>query len=74
MTGKGGEPRSFALAGRTTIGRDPEADVCIEDEAISWHHLEIEGRGGVLMATAAMAPPSTASRSTAPDASAAATC
>jgi predicted component of type VI protein secretion system len=52
MTGKGGEPRSFALAvGRTTIGRDPEADVRIEDEAVSWHHVEIESRGGVLMAT-----------------------
>ena len=33
------------------IGRDPEADLCIEDEAISWNHLEIESRGGVLMAT-----------------------
>ncbi|HEY8810431.1 MAG TPA: FHA domain-containing protein [Solirubrobacterales bacterium] len=51
LTGKGGEPRSFELAGRTTIGRDPNADVCIDDEAVSWHHLEIEGRGGVLMAT-----------------------
>jgi predicted component of type VI protein secretion system len=51
LTGKGGEPRSFALAGRTTVGRDPEAVVCIDDEAVSWHHLEIESRGGVLMAT-----------------------
>jgi predicted component of type VI protein secretion system len=51
LTGKGGEPRSFALAGRTTVGRDPAADVCIDDEAVSWHHLEIESRGGVLMAT-----------------------
>jgi predicted component of type VI protein secretion system len=47
-----GEPRSFALKhGRTTIGRDPEADICIDDEAVSWNHLEIDGRGGVLMAT-----------------------
>lgn len=51
LTGKGGEPRSFPLGDRTTVGRDPEADVCIDDEAVSWHHLEIESRGGVLMAT-----------------------
>jgi predicted component of type VI protein secretion system len=52
LTGKEGEPRSFPLAaGRTVIGRDPEADVCIDDEAVSWNHLEIESRGGVLMAT-----------------------
>src|SRR5680860_1812882 len=51
MTGKGGEPRSFALGERITVGRDPEAGVCIDDEAVSWHHLEIESRGGVLMAT-----------------------
>jgi pSer/pThr/pTyr-binding forkhead associated (FHA) protein len=51
LTGKGGEPRSFALGERTRVGRDPEADVCIDDEAVSWHHLEIESRGGVLMAT-----------------------
>src|ERR1044072_1088934 len=51
LTGRGADPRSFALGERTTVGRDPEADVCIDDEAISWHHLEIESRGGVLMAT-----------------------
>ncbi len=52
LTGKGGEPRSVALSGeRTVVGRDPEADLPIEDEAVSWHHLEIESRGGVLMAT-----------------------
>jgi predicted component of type VI protein secretion system len=51
LTGKGAEPRSVALGVRTTIGRDPEADVCIDDKAVSWHHLEIESRGGVLMAT-----------------------
>jgi predicted component of type VI protein secretion system len=38
-------------AGRTTVGRDPEADVHLDDEAVSWHHLEIESRGGVLIAT-----------------------
>ena len=38
-------------AERTIVGRDPEAAVRIEDEAVSWNHLEIENRGGVLMAT-----------------------
>jgi predicted component of type VI protein secretion system len=49
----GGEaPRSVALsAERTVIGRSPEADVQLEDEAVSWNHLEIERRGEVLMAT-----------------------
>jgi len=51
VTGRGAEPRSVALGERTTVGRDPEADVCLDDEAVSWHHLEIEARGGVLMAT-----------------------
>jgi predicted component of type VI protein secretion system len=51
LTGKGGGPRSFALGERATVGRDPAADVCIDDEAVSWHHLEIESRAGVLMAT-----------------------
>ena len=51
LTGKGGEPHSFPLGEQTTVGRDPEADLTIDDEAISWHHLEIESRGGVLMAT-----------------------
>ncbi len=50
LTGSG-EPRSFSLSERSVIGRDPEADVCIDDEAVSWNHLEIESRGGVLMAT-----------------------
>ena len=40
-----------ALGERTTVGRDPEADIHIDDEAVSWNHLEIESRGGVLMAT-----------------------
>jgi predicted component of type VI protein secretion system len=49
---EGGEPRSTPLPeGRTVIGRAPEADLPIEDEAVSWNHLEIENRGGVLMAT-----------------------
>jgi predicted component of type VI protein secretion system len=53
ISGPGGEPpRSVALgAERTVVGRDPEAAVQIEDEAVSWNHLEIENRGGVLMAT-----------------------
>jgi len=51
IAGKGGEPRSVALGERTTVGRDPDADLCLGEEAVSWHHLEIELRGGVLMAT-----------------------
>ena len=52
LTAEGGEPRSIPLPeGRTVIGRDPEADLCIEDEAISWSHVQIENRAGVLMAT-----------------------
>ncbi len=52
LSGKGGEPRSVALAGeRTVVGRDPDAEIHLEDESVSWHHLEISGRGGVLMAT-----------------------
>ncbi len=49
---EGGAPHSVALApGRTVVGRDPEADVHLDDEAVSWNHLEIENRGGALMAT-----------------------
>ncbi len=33
------------------VGRDPEADVHIDDEGVYWNHLEIERRGEVLMAT-----------------------
>jgi FHA domain len=51
MTGADGEPRSVPLSGeRTVVGRDPEADIHIGDESVSWNHLEIESRGGVLMA------------------------
>ena len=40
------------LAGeRTVVGRSPEADLQLDDEAVSWNHLEIERRGQVLMAT-----------------------
>jgi pSer/pThr/pTyr-binding forkhead associated (FHA) protein len=48
----GGEaPTSVALVGeRTVIGRSPEAELRLEDEAVSWNHLEIERRGEVLMA------------------------
>ena len=40
----GGEaPRSVPLAGeRTVVGRSPEADLRLDDEAVSWNHLEIE--------------------------------
>jgi pSer/pThr/pTyr-binding forkhead associated (FHA) protein len=49
----GGEaPHSVPLRGeRTVIGRSPEADIMLDDEAVSWNHLEIERRGDVLMAT-----------------------
>jgi predicted component of type VI protein secretion system len=51
LTGKDGEPRSFPLSTeRTVVGRDPEAEITIDDEAVSWNHLEIESRSGVLMA------------------------
>ena len=36
---------------RTVVGRSPEADLRLDDEAVSWNHLEIERRGEVLMAT-----------------------
>ena len=52
MSGSGEAPRSVPLSGeRTVVGRSPEADVQLEDEAVSWNHLEIERRGEVLMAT-----------------------
>jgi pSer/pThr/pTyr-binding forkhead associated (FHA) protein len=51
VTGSDGAPTSVALVGRTVVGRDPETDISLDDEAVSWHHLEIENRGGVLMAT-----------------------
>ncbi len=52
LSGAEGEPRCVAISGeRTVVGRDPEADIQIDDEAVSWNHLEIESRGGVLMAT-----------------------
>jgi predicted component of type VI protein secretion system len=52
ISGSGAEPRSVALAGPlTVVGRDPEAAIHLDDEAVSWNHLEIENRGGVLMAT-----------------------
>jgi len=45
-------PRSVAVSGeRTVVGRSPEAEIQLEDEAVSWNHLEIERRGEVLMAT-----------------------
>jgi predicted component of type VI protein secretion system len=35
----------------TVVGRSPEAGIQLDDEAVSWNHLEIERRGEVLMAT-----------------------
>jgi predicted component of type VI protein secretion system len=52
LTGAGEAPRSVALSGeRTVVGRSPQADVQLDDEAVSWTHLEIERRGEALMAT-----------------------
>ena len=52
ISASGDAPHSYALSGeRTVVGRSPEADVVLEDEAVSWNHLEIERRGDVLMAT-----------------------
>jgi len=51
ISGRGDEPRSVGLGERTIVGRDPQADIQLEDEAVSWRHLEIEPRGGVLIAT-----------------------
>jgi len=39
----GAAPRSVPLAGeRTVVGRSPDADLTLDDEAVSWNHLEIE--------------------------------
>lgn len=47
-----GDPRSTMLSpGRTIVGRDPDAAIHIDDPVVSWHHLAIENRDGVLMAT-----------------------
>src|SRR3954469_6888542 len=52
ISASGEAPHSVALAGdKTVVGRSPEADVVLEDEAVSWNHLEIERRGHVLRAT-----------------------
>lgn len=51
ISGSEGEPRSFPLGERTTVGRDSGADLRLDDGAVSGHHLLIEERGGVLMAT-----------------------
>jgi predicted component of type VI protein secretion system len=51
LTAPGEAPRSVPLSGeRTVVGRSPEADLQLDDEAVSWNHLEIERRGEVLMA------------------------
>ncbi|HEY0318641.1 MAG TPA: FHA domain-containing protein [Solirubrobacterales bacterium] len=52
LSGEGEAPHSVPLSGeRTVVGRSPEADLQLDDEAVSWNHLEIERRGEVLMAT-----------------------
>ena len=37
--------------GASSSGEIPRLAIQIDDEAVSWNHLEIENRGGVLMAT-----------------------
>jgi len=52
LSGEDGAPRSVAIdTDRIVIGRSPEADLTLDDEAVSWNHLEIERRGDVLIAT-----------------------
>jgi pSer/pThr/pTyr-binding forkhead associated (FHA) protein len=52
VTATGEKPHTVRLlAERTVVGRAPDADVALDDEAVSWNHLEIERRGDVLMAT-----------------------
>ncbi|MGN6258378.1 MAG: FHA domain-containing protein [Solirubrobacterales bacterium] len=52
ISASGEAPHSLPLRDeRTVVGRSPEADVVLEDEAVSWNHLEIERKGEVLMAT-----------------------
>jgi pSer/pThr/pTyr-binding forkhead associated (FHA) protein len=52
ISSSGEAPHSVALtAERTVVGRSPKADVVLDDEAVSWNHLEVERRGDVLMAT-----------------------
>jgi pSer/pThr/pTyr-binding forkhead associated (FHA) protein len=47
----GGEPESVPLAEATTlVGRGEHCDVRLEDEAVSWDHLEIRRHGGSLIA------------------------
>lgn len=36
---------------RFLVGRSPDADVAIEEETVSWEHLELSWRSPVLMAT-----------------------
>jgi predicted component of type VI protein secretion system len=51
VTGRDAAPRSVALLPeRTVVGRSPDAEITLDDEAVSWNHLEIERRGDVLMA------------------------
>src|SRR3954447_6821966 len=52
ISSSGEAPHSVALGGeRTVVGRSPEAEVTLDDEAVSWNHLEIERKGDVLMAS-----------------------
>jgi pSer/pThr/pTyr-binding forkhead associated (FHA) protein len=44
-------PRSEGLQeGRNVIGRGDHCEICLDDEAVSWDHAEIERRGASLLA------------------------
>jgi diguanylate cyclase (GGDEF)-like protein len=38
--------RRVPLVSSAMIGRDPEADLCLSDDGVSWHHAFVEDRGG----------------------------
>lgn len=38
--------RRVPLASSVLIGRDPDADLCLSDQGVSWHHAIVEDRGG----------------------------
>jgi diguanylate cyclase (GGDEF)-like protein len=48
LTVLSGEKRGVRVSfeGNALVGRDPEAELCLEDAGVSWHHAVIEDRGG----------------------------
>jgi predicted component of type VI protein secretion system len=52
ISDEGGPPRSVPLEeGRSVAGRGDRCQIRLEDEAVSWDHLEIERRGPSLIAS-----------------------